>query len=173
MNKDEVDKNIMFESFNLEDFLRTNKWINNPAIMSRSLIRQRVSVSEQRRIFRRLVSDKSYIFHKLVFQERFIGAIGVKKIDYVNRNGEMWVYIGEKEFWGRGLGTAAVRKYSESIAKKCNLHKIYATVLSDNIPSLKTFVKAGFDIEGKLVEHVFFNGKFRDMIILAKIFKQY
>jgi len=172
MNKDEIRKNIEFESFTIEDFLKTNKWINDPEIMSRSFIRQKVSVSEQEKIFRRLSSDKSYIFHKLIFQGRFIGAIGVKKIDYINRNGEIWIYIGEKEFWGQGIGTIAIRKYSELITKNYNLHKIYATVLSDNIPSLKMFMKAGFNVEGKLLDHVFFNGEFKNIIILARIFKQ-
>lgn len=62
------------------------------------------------------------------------------------------------EFRGHGISTAAVC-YSLSVLKEQGLRQVFAVVHEDNIASIKSFVKAGFEGIGSTFSFGLFNWK--------------
>jgi len=91
-----------------------------------------------------------------------IGAVGFGRINWVNRNANAWGYIGETEYWGKGIIGEATKLLIRYGFTELNFHKIYAGVFSPNVRSLRAAEKLGFEKEGIIKESVYVDGKYLD-----------
>jgi regulator of nucleoside diphosphate kinase len=64
---------------------------------------------------------------------------------------EMVVLIGDRDNWGRKLGTSAVREAMKLAFFEMRAEKLIAKIHPDNARSLKTFERCGFLIESELL----------------------
>lgn len=98
-----------------------------------------------------------------------IGVVGLKNFDYISRNSELYIYIGEKKFWGKGIGSKVTSQVLQIAFENLNLHKVYLSVFSYNLRAIKMYEKIGFQVEGELIDNVFRDGKFHNTFIMGKI----
>ncbi|MBL7261000.1 GNAT family N-acetyltransferase [Paractinoplanes lichenicola] len=63
---------------------------------------------------------------------------------------DMDIYLGEKDFWGKGYGTDAVRAVCRYGFHKMRLRKITLTVAAENEGARHIYGKVGFVEEGRL-----------------------
>jgi RimJ/RimL family protein N-acetyltransferase len=63
---------------------------------------------------------------------------------------ELDIYLGEKEYWGKGFATDAVRTACRYGFEKMRLHKITLTVVTENEAAHHIYRKVGFVEEGRL-----------------------
>ncbi|MBU3661536.1 MAG: GNAT family N-acetyltransferase [Flavobacteriales bacterium] len=96
-----------------------------------------------------------------------IGYTGICNISTINKNGEYFIFIGEKGLWGKGIGTITTQKVVQFGFEKLNLNRIMLTVSEPNIGGVRAYEKAGFKIEGKLRQACFRDGKFHDKIMMS------
>uniref|UniRef100_A0A1J3IVL7 Putative N-acetyltransferase YoaA n=1 Tax=Noccaea caerulescens TaxID=107243 RepID=A0A1J3IVL7_NOCCA len=77
-------------------------------------------------------------------------------------------YAVAKEFWGRGIATAAVKMAVEQAFQVFPaVVRIQAVVEVENKASQKVLEKAGFEKEGLLKKYGFCNGVVRDMFLYS------
>jgi len=105
--------------------------------------------------------------------EKHIGNITLRQIEWKDRHGEVGIVIGDKEQWGKGYGTCAIRLVIEHAFNKLNLHKLCAGVIKGNEASKRAFEKVGFETEGVLKEHFYLNGKYHDCYRLRLLRDKY
>jgi len=91
-----------------------------------------------------------------------IGNGGLSQINYIVRKANLWMIIGEKDYWGKGLASEAVELVLDYAFKEVNLNKIYAGIFEPNIASWKCAEKVGFKLEGRLKNVVYVNGEYQD-----------
>ena len=48
-----------------------------------------------------------------------------------------------------------------------NLNRIYLEVLADNIAAVKAYEKCGFELEGRLKNHSFKLGRYKDVLVMG------
>lgn len=101
--------------------------------------------------------------------EKSIGIVGFKNLDWVNRNSELFIYIGDEEYWGKGYGTQALELIIKFAFNNLNLHMLYLEVFSYNKNATKTYKRLGFKQDGILRQSKFQDGKYYDKIIMSKI----
>ena len=101
-------------------------------------------------------------------EKEFVGFIQLKNIDYINRNAELAILIGE-EHQGKSYGKLAAKETLRFAFDSLNLNKIYVFTLKDNDRALKFFEKAGFKQCGIFTSHIFRKGRYHDLIILELI----
>ena len=89
-----------------------------------------------------------------------VGNIALQNINWVDRNAEFAGILGEKEYWGKGIGTKAVRLLFAHGFDKLNLNKIYLGTAESNIGMITIALKLGMKQEGILKNHVFLNGDY-------------
>lgn len=99
--------------------------------------------------------------------DRVIGDIGLDGILW--NHGDAWVGIGigEKDYWGKGYGTDAMRVILRYAFTELNLHRVSLTVFEYNPRAIRSYEKAGFVPEGREREAVFRSGKRWDMIFMG------
>ena len=111
------------------------------------------------------------IFMAIVIKEndKHIGNIKIHRIDKNHKHGELSLLIGDKAYWGQGIATEAIKLIVDYAFTALDFHKLYATVYSINIGSIKAFEKAGFNEEGRMKEQYFCDGEYVDAILLGRI----
>jgi RimJ/RimL family protein N-acetyltransferase len=118
------------------------------------------------------ISSKSYII-----EERDgnipIGITSLINIDTKNRNAECIIDIGEKEYWGKGYGTEALKLLLDYAFLELNLHRISLRVFSHNERAIHIYNKIGFVQEGVVRESLYRSGKWHDTIIMGILKREY
>ena len=97
----------------------------------------------------------------------FIGCIFLNDIDCHNRSGQEALFIGEKTHLGKGYGTEAIILILKYAFFDRGLERICATILEDNIASIRIHEKSGYLKEGLLRKAGFKDGNFINKIILS------
>jgi len=99
---------------------------------------------------------------------KHVGNIKLGPISNEHKRGDISFFIGEKEYWGMGLTTAAVGLVTDYALSKLRLRKICGGCYSNNIGSQMVFKKAGYTLEATRRSHNFSQGTWVDQIYFAK-----
>lgn len=102
------------------------------------------------------VSDKKTDTH--------IGNVALENIDSLNQNAEFAIILGDKSYWGRGVGKEAMRLIISHGFNTLNLNRIYCGTAEDNLGMQNLAQSLGFKEEGRLRQVLFKGGAFKDML---------
>ncbi|NDV59669.1 GNAT family N-acetyltransferase [Bacteroides sp. 519] len=106
--------------------------------------------------------EMTYAF-AITANNKAIGSIGVFRQTNIHaRTAEMGYYIAEP-YWGKGIGTSAIKQTCDYIFKHTNIIRIFAEPFAHNIASCRILEKCGFKFEGTLRKNAFKNGNIIDM----------
>lgn len=95
------------------------------------------------------------------------GFLALTGIASPHKRAEWGWYIGEADARGRGVGRAAQALGLDKAFDELGLEKVWAEVMAGNDAALKAQTSAGFRREGYLRKHVFKEGQFSDVVLLA------
>ncbi len=104
---------------------------------------------------------------------KHIGGCGVNRMDGKNRVAMVGIYIGDRDYLGKGYGTDAMKVLLEFLFEEYNVNKVKLTVFGFNKRAIKSYEKCGFKTEALLRESVFRYGKYHDMISMAILKEEY
>jgi [ribosomal protein S5]-alanine N-acetyltransferase len=104
---------------------------------------------------------------------RHIGNVKLGPIHWVHRVATFGILIGEKEFWGKGLGMEATRLMVEYGFRRLNLHRIDLGVFAEHEAAVHCYEKVGFKIEGRLRQDLFHDGQFKDRLWMGLLRSDY
>jgi len=79
-----------------------------------------------------------------------IGEIELNHIKWKDREAELFLYIGEKDLWGKGYGCDALKAFLNYIFNEKNFKYIYLRVYEHNTRAIKCYEKCGFKKRGIL-----------------------
>lgn len=88
--------------------------------------------------------------------------------DVNRRSAEVGYWLG-RQFWGRGIATAAVQALSSYVFAHFDLMRLYGLVYAPNLASAKVLQKAGYDLEGRLRQAITKNNQPLDALLFAKV----
>jgi RimJ/RimL family protein N-acetyltransferase len=96
-----------------------------------------------------------------------VGGIGLELQEDVARySAELGYWLGEA-YWGRGIATAAVSRFTEYAFDTFDLCRIYALVFETNPASRRVLERAGYTLEGRLRRAVYKDGRIFDQFLYA------
>ena len=112
---------------------------------------------------------KKYYMHAICLKEtgKHIGNLKVGPIDWKHGLSDLVTVIGDKEQWGKGYATEAIKLGNRIAFEKYNIRKLTGGMYASNIGSTKAYTNAGWIIEGRLFNHYMVDGKFEDRIIVS------
>lgn len=99
-------------------------------------------------------------------KDEHIGNIKIGGIDQIHRFGNIGILIGNKQMWGKGYGTEAIKLATQYAFNELDLHKLIAGIYSNNRGSYNAFMKAGYREVGRLKNHRLYKEKFVDEILV-------
>lgn len=127
------------------DFLgKSWNWLNDPEIRKLTLTPV-FSKEEQLIYFKQLPTRKDYWIKGVMHDDTAIGATGLKNINADEGSAEFWGYIGEKAYWGKGIGKYMLNEVIKK-AKRLNLTHIYLYVAKYNDRAKALYKKTGFEL---------------------------
>ncbi len=162
---------ISLRSFERSHLEKTRVWANDPEL-ARLLDRARpVSDLEHEQWFARLheSNDCVYFAIELNRDSTHIGNIWLWDIDWRHKRAELRVLIGETEHQDAGIGTEAISLACIFAFQRLNLHKIYAYTLAFNYRASRAFEKAGFKLEGTLLQDRWAGDSYSDVYLFGKL----
>lgn len=80
-----------------------------------------------------------------------IGACGLKNITSVDC--EYWGYIGNKNYWGKGIGGVVLKKMEEK-AISFDIGSIWLQVMKNNERAIRLYQKNGYSLEVSKIESI-------------------
>lgn len=83
------------------------------------------------------------------------------------------IVVGNRQYWGRGLGTAAVKQVLEHAFITLGLRKVESEYLEPNLSARALHERVGFTIEGKLRNDAWRRGQWVDRTFLSILREEY
>lgn len=104
---------------------------------------------------------------------KHIGNVKLGPIDWVHRRAMFGILIGDKKFWGRGVGEESTRLMVEYAFHRLNLNRVTLGVDADHLPGLRCYEKVGFKVEGRGREDLFKDGEYKDRLWMGLLRSEY
>ena len=150
------------------DILRFVKWLNDPEVRRYLAMYMPLSQAEEEKWFERQLEDQnSKVFAIETEEGVHIGNIGLHNIDWKNRKAILGIFIGEKEYWGQGYGSDAIRALLGFAFREMSLHRVYLSVYDYNERAIRCYEKCGFRHEGRLRKAHFSDGRYHDELMMG------
>jgi RimJ/RimL family protein N-acetyltransferase len=112
--------------------------------------------------------DEFYGFTiRTVEDDRAIGMIDLNGIDWVAGNAWVGIGIGEREHWGKGYGTEAMKLVLNFGFEQLNLNRVTLDVFGYNQRAYRSYIKCGFKEEGRLRQWMQRGGERFDLIFMG------
>jgi RimJ/RimL family protein N-acetyltransferase len=108
-----------------------------------------------------------FIFHIRTLADDRV--IGIADLDPVWSHGDAWlgIGIGERDYWGKGYGTDAVRVLLRYAFAELNLFRVTLNVFEHNRRAIRSYEKAGFVVEGRVREVMRRDGRRSDVVYMG------
>ena len=95
---------------------------------------------------------------------KHIGNIALQNINWINRNAEYAILLGNKSYWGKGVASDASKLICEYGFCRLNLHRIYCGTSAKNIGMQKLAATMNMKEEGVRKDAMYKNGEFVDIV---------
>jgi len=163
-------KKIKIRALEKTDIDEIMKWVNDPEVVDSLLMRYPVSRYQEEKWIEKTLDGTNKRNKAFAIETKdgvYLGGIGLHQIDWENRNAEVGIVIGKKEYWNKGYGSDAMTTILDFAFNRMNLHRVYLRVFSFNERGIRSYEKCGFKKEGVLRDDLFAHGKYHDTIIMG------
>ncbi|WP_322792977.1 GNAT family N-acetyltransferase [Bellilinea sp.] len=127
----------------------------------------RYNPKQVREFFEKEIDSMHFYMIQRLEDNRKIGLIDLNGIDWVSRNAWVGIGIGEREFWGKGYGTDAMKVLLRYAFTILNLQRVTLNVFDFNQRGYASYKKSGFKEEGRLPGALLKAGKRCDLIFMG------
>lgn len=145
-------------------------WLNDPMVNRFLETRHRKQDMEAVVEFVRRVNmrpDEHLFAICLKASGKHVGNIKVGPVKPNHSLADVSLFIGDRDCWGKGYATEAIRAISRHAIKDLRIVKLNATAYTLNQGSISAFLKAGYRNEGTRRKHYMLNGEPADLTELG------
>ena len=96
--------------------------------------------------------------------DRLVGLATFSNLDPDNGSALFHITIGERDAWGRGMGSEATALMVGHAFEVLGLHRVGLSVFAFNLRAIRAYERVGFRPEGRLREAIWRDGRFWDEI---------
>lgn len=123
-------------------------WLNDPAVNA-YLDTKQATIESLREYIREKTNAQDCLFLGIFDQgtDRHIGNIKLEPVDLKEKKATLGVLIGDKEYWGKGIGTETVRLLVNYAFNTLDLGKLDLGVRPGNKAAKKVYENCGFVVE--------------------------
>lgn len=162
---------VSLRPWEMADLERNHRWVNDREMTRFLTMRYEMSLAAEENFMRERtktpVSFSAATFAIETKDGRHIGNCGLHDASPENRGATLGVFIGERECWGKGYGTDAVRTLVRFGFEEMNLNRVELHVFHFNERAMASYRKCGFVEEGRLRQHIYQEGVYHDLVVMA------
>ncbi|OEF98065.1 hypothetical protein BHF71_03330 [Vulcanibacillus modesticaldus] len=170
-------KLVQLKAVEREDLPKYLEWMNDSEVRQYLAIgiSYPLTMTEENDWYESMLKDKSrktYAIHTIE-NDQLIGNCSLFNINWKNQSAVTGIFIGDKNYWGKGYGTEALRLLLYLGFQEFNLRRIELGVFEFNDRAIKSYKKLGFVEEGRKRRAIYRNGNFYDEVIMAILREEY
>lgn len=128
-------------------------WVWDPAVTGQLEVRftPPSSLNDLRAFVKKTNESEDTLLLGIFLPEpsRHIGNIKLGPINFWHRTADIGLLIGDRDEWGKGWATMAIKAVTDFAFKELGLYKVTASCYSSNKGSWHAFLNAGFKEEGR------------------------
>ncbi len=99
--------------------------------------------------------------------DRSIGYIGIEDVSWSNGDAFVGIGLGDRNEWGKGYGTDAMRVILRYAFTELNLYRLSLNVSEYNLRAIRSYEKAGFVHEGRCRQFLNRDGRRWDLVYMG------
>ncbi len=162
-------ENITLEPLRSIDLPIFFEWINDRDQVLFNAPYKPVSEMQHRCWFETIQTRSDVIIFGIHLQKKkkLIGSCQLHNINFIHRNAELQIRIGDIDERGHGYGYEAVTLLLDFAFKDLNLVRVYLQAFSSNVKAIQLYEKAGFKQEGLLRQAAHIDGDYLDVALMA------
>jgi len=173
-----VGKSIRFRGAEREDLPRFVDWLSDPEVRHGLTMHLPMTLPLEEAWFEEMIKrpiDEQVLVIEAEFkgQWKMIGSCGFQNIDWRVGQAEVGILIGEKSQWNKGLGTSAMELLVSHAFETLNLNRVFLRVFETNLGAIRSYEKIGFELEGRLREADYQDGKHIDVLYMGILRKEW
>lgn len=140
-------------------------WFEDPEVTRTILRRFPPGAAEEREWLDRSARDSASIVWAIEAEGRLVGTSGIDGIDWSSLNARTGTVIGDRAYWGRGIGGESMRIRTEFAFMQTTLRKLSSSYLGINPASGRAQAGCGYREIGRRREHHFRDGRWVDEVL--------
>lgn len=148
-----------------KDLIKIIKWKNSQTLSNQIMSQKKqIDLETAKKWLKNNSTDKNQWFRGIYIEDKdkkndiLIGIVRLMFIDFKAKTTELGIYIGDKNYHGRGFGKQALKIILNEAFSTLDLDKVYLRVTESNYRAIYLYESLGFVCEGRLKNH-FFNDK--------------
>ena len=122
------------------------EWLRDPELAWLTMVGTQTR-EQQRAWFEGLPDRTDYVIWGIEHDGRPVGVMGLKHLDAGDGGAEYFMYLGEKEMWGKGIGRWATGEILD-VARSLGLTHVWGLIGKHNDRSLTVHTHLGFTVDG-------------------------
>jgi [ribosomal protein S5]-alanine N-acetyltransferase len=145
-------------------------WLNDPEVNRYLESRYRVQTLAEvaRFVAAKRDSDSEYLFAMVRNDDaKHFGNIKIGPIRQPHQLADVSLFIGDRDCWGKGYASEAIRRIAAFAFAELHLNKVSASIYADNIGSVQAFVRAGWRQEAILRRHYMHDDGPMDIVLMG------
>ncbi len=161
-----VGKQVYLRPITMEDTDLVIKWRNDENVVRNFIYRKPISREEHINWMEQKVAVGKVIQFIIcdIQTDKPMGVVYIQNIEEEHSKAEEGIFLGEKEAFGRGIGTEAAKLMIQYAFEVLGLHKLTARVLAYNMASRKMHESAGYKQEAYFEQELYLDGKYEDLV---------
>lgn len=168
-----IGEKVYLRPITMDDTALIVRWRSNPAVYMN--LYSRKPSSDQEHICwmeNNVLTGKCVQFIIVERQtDQPVGSVFIKNIDRQANKGEYGIFIGEDRARGKGLASEVAKLVLRYGFSDLGLHRVYLSVFAYNRAAIRSYERAGFEIEG-IARDEFLDertGRYEDVVWMAAI----
>jgi ribosomal-protein-alanine N-acetyltransferase len=164
---------IYLRAFEEADLEGNYKYWFNDAEVTRQMVKGALPATKPQlaNYYREVVESSTNLILAIVDNNsnRHIGNIGLHDINYMHQSAELGICIGEKPFWGKGIGKGAIALLCKHAFMQLNLRRIELGVFASHTSGIRSYEAAGFKREGLKRSAIYKDGQWEDIVTMGML----
>ena len=143
-------------------------WLNDSEV-NKYLETKEATIYELKQYIHDKNNNPNCLFLGIFLKEnnKHIGNIKLEPIEFNNKNATLGILIGDKKYWGRGIGTEATKLLVNYAFNTLDLKEVNLGVISDNKAAIEVYKNAGFKIDMINKKSTRYGNKYYDGVIMS------
>lgn len=125
-------------------------------------LQQASSEPQEEDWLKKVAADERSVFWMIEIDGKPIGTSVIRSIDWKNQHGESGTLIGERDYWGKGIGIEQAELRTAYAFRELNLQKLKSAAFADNIASVRMQRHVGYREVGIQRREIFAGGQWHD-----------
>lgn len=143
------------------------RWLNDPNVVKYSNQRFRQHNQETCLTYLKSFENSDHIFIAIYQDLKFIGTM-TAYISKIHQTADMGIMIGDRQYWGKGVGKDAWITLMQGLFDQFQLRKITGGTLRCNKAMVNIMISSGMQPDGIRIEQELVDGNPVDILHFAK-----